>query len=249
MNSEHSLTDEESDGELLAAMAKDDDSSDTAFDIFYNRYFDALRSYTFRVIGLLEADRLDLVQETMLQAYRAAATFKELKITADDDAEKIRRRTIAWLGKIAVNIHRQNFRRQKGAKFEGLEDENRETENVEIPSEKISGGELVWRIRENEDKILRTFSSNGHAASKPREIMNEVLGELDERAREILLATYEEADLQNPNQHLSQKKIDEICERYGITSKNLKQIRYRARKFVFEESLKRFEASQIEIKI
>ena len=130
-----------------------------------------------------------------------------------------------------------------------MEDENKETENIEIPSEKIPDGELVWRIRESEDKILRNFSSNGHTASKPRKIMSEVLAELAERAREILLATYEEVDLQNPNQHLSQKKIDEINERYGITSKNLKQIRYRARKFVFEESLKRFEASQTEIKI
>jgi len=249
MNSEHSPTDEASDGELLAAMAKDNEASFTAFDIFYNRYFDDLRKYTFRVIGLLEADRLDLVQETMLQTYRAAATFKELKVSVDDDAEKIRRRTIAWLGKIAVNIHRQNFRRQKGVKFEELEDENRESGNVGIPSEKIPGGELVWRIRENENEILRAFSSNGHFPSKPREIMNEVLGELTEREREILLATYEEADLQNPNQHLSQKKIDEITGRYGISSKNLKQIRYRAKKFVFEESIKRLETSQTGIKI
>ncbi len=79
--------------------------------------------------------------------------------------------------------------------------------------------------------------------------MREVLKELPEREREVLLATYEEFDFQKPNQHLSQEKIDELTNRYGITSKNLKQIRHRARKFVFEESLKRFEAIQTEIKI
>lgn len=244
MNQENSLTDEASDGELLAAMAADDDLSYSAFNIFYNRYFDDLHSFTFRVVGLLDADRFDLVQETMLQAYRAAATFKEAE---EGDANQKRRRTVAWLGKIATNIHREKYRRQKGTEFESLEKENQET--VEVPSEKISSGELVWRIRENEDKILQDFSSNGHAGSTPRKIMREVLAELSEREREILLATYEEFDFQKPNQHLSQEKIDEITERYGISSKNLKQIRYRARKFVFEESLKRFEASQTEIKI
>lgn len=246
MNQENSLIDEASDGELLAAMAADADSSYSAFDIFYNRYFDDLRSFTFRVIGLLDADRFDLVQDTMLQAYRAAATFKEAE---EGDAIRMRRRTTAWLGKIATNIHREKYRRQKGTEFESLEKENQETEAVEVPSEKISSGELARRIRENEDKILQDFSSNGHAESIPRKIMREVLAELSEREREILLATYEEFDFQKPNQHLSQEKIDEITERYGISSKNLKQIRYRARKFVFEESLKRFEVNQPKIKI
>ena len=249
MNAKQSLTREASDGELLAAMAEDDDSSDAAFDIFYNRYFDELRKYTFRIFGLLEADRFDLVQETMLQAYRAAATFKALETSVGDDAEKIRRRTIAWLGKIAVRIDIQNFRRRKGIKFENLEDENKETEAIETPSEKIAGGELARRIRENEDKMLRAFSADGRAESKEREIMNQVLAELPERELEILLATFEEADLRNPKQHLSQEKIDEICERYKINSKNLKQIRYRAKKFVFEECLKRFETSRTETTI
>lgn len=243
---ENSLTDEASDGELLAAMAADDDLSYSAFDIFYNRYFDDLHDFTFRVYGLLEGDRFDLVQETMLQAYRAAATFTE-----DDDGNpvRVRRRTIAWLGKIATNLHREKYRRQKGTEFESLEKEDHGTENIEIPSEKIPAAELVWKIRESEDKISKGISANGHAASLPRKIMREVLAELSERECEILLASYEEFDFQKPNQHLSQEKIDELTERYDITSKNLKQIRYRARKFVFEESMKRFEASQTEIKI
>ncbi len=241
MYPENTLTDGASDGELLAAMAADDGVlSFAAFDIFYNRYFDDLRKHTFKVFGLLEADRLDLVQEAMLQAYRAAASFKETE-DSNDDAEKIRRRTIAWLGTIAANIHRQKFRRLKGAKLEALEDENKETETTEMVSDKIPLGELVWRVRDEEDKFLRAFSSNGQTESKPKKILREVLAELSEREREILLASFEEFDLQNPNNHLSQEKIDEINERYGITSKNLKQIRYRARKFVFEESLKRLE--------
>ena len=245
---ENSLTDEASDGELLAAMAADDDLSYSAFDIFYNRYFDDLHDFTFRVYGLLEADRFDLVQETMLQAYRAAATFTE-----DDDgnAIRVRRRTIVLLGNIATNLLHQIDRRQKGTEFESLERENQETENIEIPSEKIPAAELVWKIRESEDKISRDISANGNNASLPRKIMREVLAELSEREREILLATYEEFDFRKPKhkQHLSQEKIDELTERYGISSKNLKQIRYRARKFVFEESMKRFEAIQTEIKI
>jgi RNA polymerase sigma factor (sigma-70 family) len=243
---ENFLTDEASDSELLSAMGADGDLSYSAFDIFYNRYFDDLHSFTFRVFGLFEADRFDLVQDAMLQAFRAATTFKD---EDDGNAERMRRRTTAWLGKIATNLHREKYRRQKGTEFESLEKENHETENIEIPSEKIPDAELVWKIRESEDNISRDISANGHAVSLPRKIMREVLAELSEREQEVLLATYEEFDFQKPNQHLSQEKIDELTKRYGISSKNLKQIRYRARKFVFEESLKRFEANQTEIKI
>ncbi len=152
---ENSLTDAASDGELLSAMAANDDSSYSAFDIFYNRYFDDLHSFTFRVFGLFEADRFDLVQDTMLQAFRAATTFKEEN---DGDAERMRRRTIAWLGKIATNLHREKYRRQKGTEFESLEKENYETENIEISSEKILVSELVHRIRESENEVSGNFS-------------------------------------------------------------------------------------------
>lgn len=243
---ENFLTDKASDGELLAAMAADDDLSDLAFDIFYNRHFDDLRRFTFRVEGLTDADKLDLVQDTMLQAYRAAATFK-----ADNsgDAIRIRRRTVAWLGKIATNLHRGKYRRQKGIKIESLEKENQETENVEVPGEKISDSRLVWEIRESEDKILLNLFPDQSTISLPRKVMREVLEALPEREREILLATYEEFDFLNPNQHLSQEKIDELTERYKINSKNLKQIRHRAKNFVFDESRKRLKAVQAKVNL
>ncbi len=237
--------DEASDSELLAAMVAHDEQSFAAFDIFYSRYVEDLYRHIFRVKGLLEADRRDLVQEAMLKAFHSAATFKEAE-NDNSDAKRNRHRTVAWLGQIAARIHYQKFRRQQGVEFEMLEDENRETGTT---SEKIPASELVWKIRENEDNILRAFSTNGHAESQPRKILLEVLEELTERECEILLATYEEFDLQNPTKQLSRGKINEINKRYGISSKNLKQIRYRTRKFVFEECSKRLEASQAEIKI
>lgn len=242
------FTDETSDSELLAAMIAGDEQSFAAFDIFYRRYVEDLYRHIFRVKGLLEADRRDLVQEAMLQAFHSAATFKDVK-NDNGDAERNRWRTVAWLGQIAARIHYQKFRRQQGVEFEAMEDENRETGTAENVSEKISDSELVWKIRETEDNILKMFSGNGHFESQPRKILREVLEELPQREREILLTTYEEFDLQNPTKQLSREKINEINKRYGISSKNLKQIRYRMRKFVFEECLKRFEASQKKIKI
>lgn len=236
-----SLTHEASDSELLSAMSVGDGQSFAALDIFYRRYAEALYRHVYRVKGLAEADRRDLVQETMMQAFRAAETF-----TGDDsgDPEKRRRRTLAWLGQIAARIHYQNYRRRQGVEFEALESENKATEEIENVAEKIPESELVWKIRESEDAILKIFSAGGETESAARKILGEVLEELPERDREILLATYEEFDLQNPTKQLSRDKIKEIMERYGITSKNLKQIRYRARKFVFKECLKRFNASE-----
>ncbi len=245
---ESPLTDEASDGELLAAMVAGDEAGLAAFEIFYSRYVEDLYKYIYRVKGLLEADRRDLVQEAMLKAYHSAATFKRNEI-ADSDAEKNRRQTVAWLGQIAARIHYQKFRRQNGAKFEVLEEENRDSEKTELASDKIPKGERGLRIRESEEKFLQALSSNGQVESVPRKILQEVLDKLPERECEILLATYEEFDLQNPKKQLSREKINEIKERYNISSENLKQIRYRAKKFVFEECLKKFESSQAEIKI
>jgi RNA polymerase sigma factor (sigma-70 family) len=244
--SEKSLTDERSDGELLSVMNVGDELSFAALDIFYRRYAEALYRHVYRVKGLAEADRSDLVQETMMQAFRAAATFTPYD---SGDPEKSRRRTIAWLGQIAARLHYQKYRRREGVEFEALEDENKATEEIENVAEKIPEGELVRKIRESENAVLKIFSAGGGTESAARKILGEVLEELPERDREILLATYEEFDLQNPKKQLSRGKIKEITEKYEITSKNLKQIRYRARKFVFVECLKRFNASEAGVSI
>ena len=87
-NLEYSLSDEASDPELFAAMVAGSEIGFSAFEIFYRRYVDDLYKYIFRVRGLLEHDKWDLVQETMVKAFRSAATFKDVEDKSSDAKKK-----------------------------------------------------------------------------------------------------------------------------------------------------------------
>jgi RNA polymerase sigma-70 factor (ECF subfamily) len=101
----HSL-DEESDGTLGAAVLRGDES---AFRALYRRHTPRLRRLIARLVGGVNADADDAVQEAWMRAVRGLGQFRRESSFS------------TWIGSIAIRVCHETFRRQKRWSFEGGE--------------------------------------------------------------------------------------------------------------------------------
>lgn len=210
------------DGSLFELIAKQDEQSEPAFDVLYERY----KKDFFRLIWRFGSEDVvkEIFNETFETAYLKAKTFKPCD---DLDSEAERRRTLKWLCKIAGNVSVQKFRKQ------GKE--------VQIFTEDklISKGQLFQKIREGEEEILGLNRQKGKSNSLEEQILKQVLSELSERDKDILLTYVKEVDLKVKSQKISRATMKELKERYGLKPANIRQIKLRTLKVVQSRLLSR----------
>ncbi len=214
------------DGQLFALMAQRGSESKKAWEVFYCRYVNDLYRSVQRLRGLTPAAAKELVQETVIQAWRAAHTFLADE-TLDEDASRVR--TLAWLGRIAQNIHLQMCRKPKVEFVSGPEQGNEENEvSAESTGRPlIPPGRLNYEIKAAVDQIAGEKQTDDGIPSNAMRTLLDALATLPEREREILLTTYE-YNLPGEKQHLPKAVVSEMCQKYKISQTNLRKIRQRA---------------------
>lgn len=90
----------------------------------------------------------------------------------------------------------------------------------------IMKGETEW-IPLNEDiySNLEEDDEKINISSPEKTVLDEALGKLSEREKDILLTYMQYSE---GNKHLPDEEISELCQRYSITSENLRQIKTRS---------------------
>src|SRR5262249_36846819 len=89
---------EATDEQLFALMVRRGEEAKEAWETFYRRYINDFYQLVRRLPGVSPSDIEDLVQDTMVKAWKFAHTFQG---NGDGDADAVRQRTLAWLGCIA----------------------------------------------------------------------------------------------------------------------------------------------------
>lgn len=199
----------ESDEDLLVFMTMREDDltvANAAFAEFYQRHV----SYIFRTCrrvtkGILdEAGAWDLVQETFLRANDRAATFNADGIT---DPERLKNRTRAWLGRIAVNIFRDVLRGRVGVREISLDDHEIATEPQPLsPS----------------------------SPSANRQLLDEAIESLSEKEQRVLRITFQYYQPGKKYQRLPNDVAEDLAKELGTTSNNVRQMRRRALRKITE---------------
>lgn len=212
------------DKELFTLMAARGDEDQEAWAEFYRRYIDDLR----KLLQRLPQGRGDeLAQEALIQAYERANTFRSDEAL---DADGLRRRTLAWLGRIARNLYVSSLRGQRGVTVGTLTGaDGEEALRLSEKGRLLSRGELHREIKELEDNAVGIAEEDDEVSDYQR-ALQEGLDALTQRERDILIATYEHYDSAKPErqQRLPPAVIEGICQRHGINLDNLRQIRKRA---------------------
>ena len=228
---EISVSNETDDGELFEIMAGGCETGLAAFGVFYSRYAKGLHKRTCRIKGLTEADREDFVQEAMLRAYRFAHKFKPPDPSLDKSAK--RNNTMAWLIKIARNLHLEKLRKLKADGVNGFTPLEMEDENGEFShfiTDKLRDGEGFHLTREMEEKVIPGLTSPETEKENSERMKNvkQFLNNLPEKKRDVLLANFgDEYDYRNPKKPLSRKLIESLKDKHNLTSANMRQIKKR----------------------
>lgn len=203
---------EERDDKLLEYMSwkdKDRKKAEWAFNIFYSRHVDYLEGlFEIRMKNLLDQkgfESEDIVQETFHRAYEKARTFKS---EGETDPDRLRKRTRAWLGRIARNLLLPDHRSSSVLAIYLMEDLEHFADLRGGESE--THGNMIKWSREARDKCL------------------------DERERYILSVF---ADHYDPRKVINRHPnwvIEELRKLFNTTSANIRQIRARAKRKVKE---------------
>lgn len=194
----------DSDAEWLTVIADRDadpklkSRAQSAFYSCHVRYlYGVLKRDAYKLLRVAGVGPEDLVQETFHRAFERARTF-----TAGDttDVEQLRRRTRAWLGRIALNL---------------LADYLRNTREV-------SASPYLERL--SCDEIEREAPPSQELTS-----ICEALDRLSEREQDVLRvsALYQRA---GDHQRLPNAVSAELAARWGTTNENIRAIRSRALK-------------------
>ena len=193
-----------SDGELFAAVAKGGANARAAQQALYQRHVrylhGALHKQRDKLLQLAGLSADDLVQDTFQRAFERAATFK---MEPGLGAERTRRRTRAWLGRIAHNLIADSFRRFR-----------------EVSASDYLDKFTVEAVDPVEDA----------PASRPDlEPLREAFGLLSDREQDVLRVTslYHKAEGKN---RLPNAVSAELGKRWGISNENVRAIRSRALK-------------------
>lgn len=183
-----------SEAELLCAVAEGGDGKTAAQAEFYSRHVHYLyavlvkqRHRLRRVVGISAED---LVQDTFHRAFSRAHTFSADGI---DDTDHLRRRTRAWLGRIAQNLLvdavRQSSEIADTAALERLQDEpppsSRPPPDSARPLAELSPSERMarafQRLSEREQDVLRISALYYRAGDDHQRLPNDVSQELAKR--------------------------------------------------------------------
>ena len=196
---------EDTDVDLMGYMSMRDEDPVTARDAwaeFYKRHVEYLysvcyRAYSHMLVG--DAGVADIVSETFFRAYRNATLYNAAGIK---DADRIRRRTRAWLGRIAQRLVLDALRgAQRMPTYQFKADEwDSIPEESDLPSRDET---LVWQV---EDAIKQ----------------------LTEREQTVIRVTFEWYQPGLPHQRLPNDVVAELSETLKTTPENLRQIRRRA---------------------
>lgn len=200
---EEILISQETDEDLLIYISMKDDDPNTAtiaFEEFYHRHV----SYLYNVLvkqypNLERSDEInDLLQDTFLRVYGKAGTYKYIGTKNFKESEANVR---AWIGRIAINIHHDNYRKNENNNEEYLDDiewENipKRPESINIKTEQI-------------------------------QIIEKVLGTLSERDKAIILASYQYYDFEEGDFKIPREELNALCDRFQTTRDNIRQIRKR----------------------
>jgi RNA polymerase sigma factor (sigma-70 family) len=224
---------EASDAELFALMAQRGDGWREAWAEFYRRYVSDFFRLICRLRGLTKDGAQDLVQKTMIQAYKSARTFQ-----ADEgvSGEAARRRTLAWLGRIGRNIHYETLRGRQILLVPDVERSKNQQEPFASAAEgvKVSREDLHRKISETHDAVAGIARASGTSPSKEKQLLWDALATLTERELDVLLVSYEYYEPGEEHPHLPKAVISELCERHQVSAANLRKIRERARRQVWQ---------------
>lgn len=205
------------DEELFAQMAKGGYAGRGAWAEVYRRYVVDLYNLLFRLRDIPQASVPGLVQQTMIRAYEHAHAFRAGDVT---DTEAEHNRTLAWLCKIARNLH-SSIRRQQ-VPISPLPQQGDETDSeLSTKGRRLTRGELQQEIKHVESIV----SGNGDDEYIPprKRLLCEALDSLSDMDRDIVTATLDYLPYRLP------KAVSgEICRRYNINRAYLRKRRERA---------------------
>lgn len=195
----------ETDVDLMGYMSMNVDDPSTARDAwaeFYKRHVDYLYGVCHRAYEpILGGDTGvgDIVAETFHRAYRRAELFDASGIT---DPDRLRRRTRAWLGRIAQRLVQDTLRSTQRLPTCQLETET--WQNIpEQPRQPPRDDELIRQVRD-------------------------ALDQLSEKEQTVIRITFEWHQPGHIHQRLPNDVVTDLAETLETTPENLRQIRRRA---------------------
>ncbi|MCK6533611.1 MAG: sigma-70 family RNA polymerase sigma factor [Polyangiaceae bacterium] len=178
---------EPSDAELLEAVGSssvDPSEKSRAQAMFYARHvrylYGVLHKQQSKLLALAGIGAEDLVQETFHRAFERAHTFRAADV---DDPEHLRRRTRAWLGRVAQHLladHLERFREVSASPYlerlscEAIDDAPRPSRELDL----ITAG--LDTLSEREQDVLR-ITALYHRAGDAQRLPNAVSAELAAR--------------------------------------------------------------------
>ena len=178
---------DETDADLLVLMtlAGDDPAgARVAWEAFYRRHVAYLYGVTMRAYGKVlggEAGVSDVVAETFKRAYEHAETFDAGGV---EDAERMRLRTRAWLGRIAERLVLTRLRGKRRLPTQRLE-LGRWQEVGDRPARGEGDGERIERVREailalseKEQVVIRVTFQWYEPGADHQRLPNEVAADL-----------------------------------------------------------------------
>ncbi|MHC4717688.1 MAG: RNA polymerase sigma factor [Planctomycetota bacterium] len=195
----------DSDADLLAymAMAGDDPAgARAAWEAFYRRHAEYLHAVCLRAYGPLlggDAGAADLVADTFQRAYQRAGTFDSAGI---DDAERLRLRARAWLGRIAQRLA-QTALRGRGRMPTRFLDQDAWQQVAREPARAGAEAEAIQRVR-------RAIES------------------LNDKEQTVIRVTFQWYQPDREHQRLPNDVAADLAATLGTTPENLRQIRRRA---------------------
>jgi RNA polymerase sigma factor (sigma-70 family) len=195
--------DERSDGQLFATIASGDAGAvRTAQQELYQRHvrylFGALQRQQPKLLKLAGLSADDVVQDTFQRAFDRASTFE---VAQGVDDERARRRTRAWLGRIAQNLIADAFRRFR----------------------EVSASPYL-------EQLAVPAPDDAPPSSRPDlEPMRQALASLSDREQDILRvsALYYKAE---GSERLPNAVSAELSKRWATSNDNIRAIRSRAMK-------------------
>ncbi|MEM1034810.1 MAG: sigma factor [Myxococcota bacterium] len=193
----------QSDAALFASVAAGGAPGRRAQAELYRRHvrflFGALRRQEHKLLGLSGLEAEDVVQDTFARAFARAGRYTAAP-DHPEDRDRARRRTRAWLGRIAQNLIADGFRRFR----------------------EVTAGDAL-------DHVAAPPSADEPAPSSRPEVkaLRTAFATLSERERDItqVSALYARAEGRG---RLPNDVSAELCRRWGITNDNLRAIRRRA---------------------
>lgn len=198
---------DETDADLLVYMSLAGDDplvARAAWEEFYRRHVEYLYAVCLRAYGRIlggAAGAADLVTETFRRAYERAKQFDAGGIA---DADRLRRRTRAWLGRIAERLMQTALRGRRRLPTRHLDAD--QWQQVAGPPAQADPGGHDERIRRVRAALLA----------------------LSEREQIVLRVTFQWYQADRSHQRLPNDVAAELAATLDTTPENLRQIRRRA---------------------